>query len=87
MVLFIFYSGVMEDETASMVVDDRTSETAENFEWNSPRQTIRERKHQRIEGTELPPKFKGVVPQPNGHSGAQIYATPEDLIRDVQIRV
>ncbi|KAH7866162.1 hypothetical protein Vadar_016549 [Vaccinium darrowii] len=69
----------MEDETASMVVDDRTSETAENFEWNSPRQTIRERKHQRIEGTELPTKFKGVVPQPNGHSGAQIYANHQRI--------
>ncbi|KAI8526069.1 hypothetical protein RHMOL_Rhmol13G0280100 [Rhododendron molle] len=65
----------MEDETVSMVVDDKTSEIEVGFDWSSTRQRIHDRKHQRInEGTELPPKFKGVVPQPNGHWGAQIYA-------------
>ncbi|KAF7142931.1 hypothetical protein RHSIM_Rhsim05G0132000 [Rhododendron simsii] len=54
---------------------DKTSEIAVGFEWSSTKQRIHDRKHQRInEGTELPPKFKGVVPQPNGHWGAQIYA-------------
>ncbi|KAE9445830.1 hypothetical protein C3L33_22259, partial [Rhododendron williamsianum] len=70
----------MEDETVTMVVDDKTSEIAVGFDWSSTRQRIHDRKHQRInQGTELPPKFKGVVPQPNGHWGAQIYANHQRI--------
>ncbi|KAF7123348.1 hypothetical protein RHSIM_Rhsim12G0093500 [Rhododendron simsii] len=72
--MHVFLRAAMEEEIVSAIEDDLMSETAEDFKWSSPNQPSHERKRRRNGGREFPQKFKGAVPQPNGHCGAQIYA-------------
>lgn len=72
----MFSSGLQwrKRQYVSAIEDDTMSETAEDFKWSSPNQPSHERKRLRNGGCKFPQKFKGTVPQPNGHCGAQIYA-------------
>ncbi|KAF9680667.1 hypothetical protein SADUNF_Sadunf06G0145300 [Salix dunnii] len=64
----------MEEETVSLVLNAETSAIEEFSDSNSSTHPFPPSKRARSGGNVSASKFKGVVPQPNGHWGCQIYA-------------
>ncbi|KAI7999229.1 AP2/ERF and B3 domain-containing transcription factor [Camellia lanceoleosa] len=64
----------MEEEMFSMMEDGKVNVIAESSDQGSPAHPSHTCKHPKKDNNEFPAKFKGIVPQPNGHWGAQIYA-------------
>jgi RAV-like factor len=68
----------MEEEMSSMISNGRVNPTAEDSDSSSNTYPLPAKKHAR-HGSNVSMKFKGVVPQPNGHWGAQIYANHQRI--------
>lgn len=69
----------MEEESVSMVLSDGANviEVSDSNSSNAPSAI---RKRMRCNGNNsVPSQFKGVVPQPNGHWGSQIYANHQRI--------
>ncbi|KAJ6743017.1 B3 DOMAIN-CONTAINING TRANSCRIPTION FACTOR ABI3 [Salix viminalis] len=64
----------MEEETVSLVLNAETSAIEELSDSNSSTHPFPPSKRARSGSNVSASKFKGVVPQPNGHWGCQIYA-------------
>ncbi|XP_057494032.1 AP2/ERF and B3 domain-containing transcription factor At1g50680-like [Actinidia eriantha] len=69
----------MEGEASSMIEDVKTRVIAEDSVSSSPYQPLNAGMHPIKDNKAMPAKFKGVVPQPNGHWGAQIYANHQRI--------
>ncbi|KAL7241901.1 hypothetical protein ACSBR1_014473 [Camellia fascicularis] len=64
----------MEEEMFSMIEGVKVNVIAESSDRGSPGHPSHTYKNPKNDNNELPAKFKGIVPQPNGHWGAKIYA-------------
>ncbi|XWS28249.1 hypothetical protein CRYUN_Cryun25bG0050400 [Craigia yunnanensis] len=70
----------MEDDESSMVLNAKLNmDAAETSDSGNSNYKFRASKRSRHETTALLARFKGVVPQQNGHWGAQIYANHQRI--------
>ncbi|KAE8126095.1 hypothetical protein FH972_020841 [Carpinus fangiana] len=68
----------MEEDMSSMISNGRVNATAEDSDSSSTTYPLPAKKRAR-HGSNVSMRFKGVVPQPNGHWGAQIYANHQRI--------